>query len=365
MLEALIVRWLKREGEEVLRGEPLVEVETDKTLVEIAAAAGGRLLKILAGEGTTVPVGGAYALIEAGTESPREDPSPTVAAPQPKAAEKEPLPASRSRAGRVAATPVARRLAAERGIPLEMIHGTGPGGMIIERDVEGADQGAAAEEEVEVVPLAGARKVTAVRMLESRQTTAQVTTFMDVDVTRVGELRRELGATYTAFVVRAVARTLPEFPYLNASLEGERILLRKRIHLGVAVAAGELLIVPVLRDADRKSLGEIARELGALAEKARQRRLAAEETQGATFTVTNPGVFGSIFSTPIINLPQCAILGTGRVHRTPVVRGDSIAIGEMMYLSLSYDHRIVDGGPAVRFLGRLKELLENPETLLG
>lgn len=365
MLEGSITRWLKREGDEVVQGEPLVEVETDKALVEISAAATGRLLKILAPEGNTVPVGAAFALIETGDQSPPG--TEPANAPQGELTRDDTSPTPRPRARRVQASPVARRLAQELGVSLESLNGSGPEGIILESDVRRAARvtapQAAPEEDIEIVPLVGMRKVTALRMLESRQTTAQVTTFMDVDISRVGELRREVGATYTAFVVAAVARTLPDFPYLNASLEGERIMLRKRIHIGVAVAAEDALIVPVLRNADKKSLGEIAGELRELAEKGRQRRLTAQEMDGATFTVTNPGVFGSLFSTPIINLPQAAILGTGRVHRAPVVRGDEIVIGDVMYLSLSYDHRLIDGGPAVQFLRKVKELLENPEIL--
>lgn len=369
MLEAIVVRWLKQEGDMVARGEPLIEVETDKAISEVTAAASGRLLKVLVQPDSTIRVGEPFAIVgedgESVDESPQGPASASSKVEQPAAEEKSaPRPSGR----KIQATPAARRIAAERGISLEGIVGSGPSGMIVERDLEQlsgvSSQPADLDDDVETVLLTGARKIVAERMLESSKTTAQVTTFIDVDMTRVGQLRRELGATYTAFVVKAVAQTLPEFPYLNSSMEGEKVLLRKRIHIGVAVAAGDALVVAVLRDANRKSFKQIVEELNTLSEKGRERRLTADEMQGATFTISNPGVFGAVFSTPIINLPQAAILGTGRVRKVPVVRGDEIGIGEVMFLSLSYDHRLVDGAPAARFIKALKDLLENPDKLL-
>lgn len=366
MLEGVVIRWLKKEGDDVSRGEVLLEVETDKAISEVSAAAGGRLLKILAPEGTAVKVGEAFALVGESGEAPVD--ASDTAIPIQKATEAKQLATSpRVVTGRVPASPAARRLAAKLGISLDTMAGSGQDGMIVERDVEmAATAKSPPEPEIDatVIPLTGARKIIAERMIQSRQTTAQVTTFIDVDMTRIGQLRRQVGATYTAFVVTAVARLLPEYPYLNASLKGDRVLLRNRINIGVAVAAGDVLVVPVIRDADKKSLAQIAKELTTLVEKGRRRQLTAEDMQEATFTVTNPGVFGALFSTPIINLPQSGILGTGRVGKVPVVRDDQISIGEVMFLSLSYDHRLVDGGPAAQFLQRLKQLLENPNTLM-
>jgi len=324
MLEGVITRWLKKQGDEVSRGEVLVEVETDKAISEVTAPSSGMLERILAAEGIAVKVGDAFALLAVEGEAV----APEVASPQAAATASVPAPshdvarnavqelapnlAPVARAGRVLATPAAKRLAREKGVALESIAGTGPDGAITERDVETASSPSPEVKDAEIVDLVGARKVIAERMLESRQKTAHVTTFTDVNVTRIGELRKGIGATYTAFVVKAVASALPNYPYVNSSIQGNRILLWKRVHMGVAVAAGETLLVPVIRDADRKSLRAISEELSILAEKGRNRQLTSEEMQGATFTISNAGVFGALFTTPIINLPQSGILGTGR-----------------------------------------------------
>lgn len=399
MLEGTIVQWLKREGESVREGEPLLEVETDKAVSEVNSPASGVVSKLLCESGQTVAVGAIIAYLEpAGMGLQGE--ADRGEAGQGKARKHEGGKAEnteRSEGGgttnaqstlgrreeRVLASPAAKRIAKEKGIALEDVEGRGSGGLITESDVleyaETAhgpvrDQDTSSEigrrlrqsqfGQEEVIPLEGIRKRIAERMAESRRTAADVTTFMEADVTELMHIRKESDASVTAFVVRAAALGLREFPVLNSSLEDDGIVLKRYINVGVAVAGEHGLVVPVIRDADRKTLREIASELRELASKARERKISAEDVSGGTFTVTNSGVFGSFFFTPIINYPESAILGIGAVRKVPAVVGEGIAIRSVMYLCLSYDHRVVDGAPAVQFLAKVRDLLGNPGLLI-
>jgi pyruvate dehydrogenase E2 component (dihydrolipoamide acetyltransferase) len=273
-------------------------------------------------------------------------------------------------------SPVARRLAEEHGLDTDQIEGTGPGGTITKSDVQrlleappAAQPATAAEEPLgepasSIFPLGGLRRVMAQRMTASHQTIVQATTVADVDVTDIVRLRERIPASYTAFVIKAAARAVAEYPLINASLENDKIVLHKHVHMGVAVTLDDGLLVPVIRHADSKPLAQIHREIKDLSERARNRDLTAEELSDPTMTVTNSGVFGSLLFTPIIVAPQSATLGMGKVAPTPVVRDGQITVREIMYLCLSYDHRFLDGAIAVRYLQQVRAYLEGPISLL-
>jgi pyruvate dehydrogenase E2 component (dihydrolipoamide acetyltransferase) len=386
MEEGTVLTWLKHPGERVSRGEPLVQIETDKVVCDIEASQSGLLHTVLAQEGEKIPVGNAIAVIAAEGETVNvatllgtRPQSPGSVSPPPlqeRAAASTPSLQSRTAAAtaprEIRISPAARKLAREHGIPLESLQGTGPGGRIVAEDVERATVAptlAATPERVRrIIPLAGLRGTIAQRMTQSWTQVAHVTEVMEIDMTEVVALRRRrMAAWEREFGVRvsltdvltfAVARTLREFPDLNARLEGQEIQVLEDIHLGVAVATPAGLIVPVIRHADQRSLGDIAQQSAQLAEKAHARRLTLDEVSGGTFTLTNLGSYGIEIFTPLVNYPQCAILGIGRVAERPVVVPGRIAVRAMMYVSLSFDHRIIDGAPAAMFLQKLKERLE-------
>ena len=418
VVEGKVLRWLKREGEAVERDETIAEVETDKADVEIPAPKAGVLVKILAREGETVEVGAEIAVIEegaqaaAGPAAERAEAEPE-ARPREREAEEEVEetgagPARRGE-GRQRITPVVAKLMERHGLGIEdlgAIEGTGLGGRVTKQDLPtylerrgGAETAAPAppraelarrprplapereaeeaeprEEPIEEIPLKGLRKAIAEHMVLSKRTAPHVTTVAEVDMTTLVEFRARHKArfqeeegvplTFMPFIVRAVSEALKAFPSLNASLVGEKILLRRYYHIGVAVATEAGLVVPVVRHADRLSIRELARALHRVSEGARARRLAPAEMEGGTFTITNPGVFGGILSTPIIHQPQAAILGVQAIRKLPVVRDDQIVIRSMMYLCLSYDHRIVDGATSVQFLQAVRRHLEDPMGML-
>lgn len=408
--EGTIAKWLKAEGDPVAKDEPIVEVTSDKVDYEIPAPAVGRLARILVREGQAVPVGAELAVIEeaeagaappAGPEPQAAFAGPAVEVGVPAGGPAAPRAPSAVRHGDRKITPVVAKLAEQHGLDLDQIAGTGVGGRVTKRDVlthlEGGSPGptarpveptaqpprpaarppareAAPDEPVETVPLAGIRRTIAQHMAESVRTAAHVTTVAEVDMTRLVAFRERhkkefeeqegFSLTYLPFIVRATTTALKEFPALNASLEGDRLLLKKYYHIGVAVALDWGLIVPVIRHADRLDIRELARAIHDLAERARTRRLAADETRGGTFTITNPGVYGAVLSTPIIHQPQAAILGVEAIRKAPAVRDDQIVIRSLMYLCLSYDHRIVDGATAVQFLQAIRRRLESPLELI-
>jgi pyruvate dehydrogenase E2 component (dihydrolipoamide acetyltransferase) len=426
MNEAAVSRWLKRNGETVKQGEPLFEVETEKVATEVPAPADG-VLSIVVPEGRTVTIGTLLATIngstaEAPTAEPRTAEAPKVGEPKPVAVEERepaaveaptsvaaeqprredapatpaapPVPEAEEEQ-RVVASPLARRMAREMGISLEGLKGSGPGGRIIEKDilavapakepetprpieapppapvpVAAAAPAAAA---AGARPLSGMRKVIAERMLLSQNTNATVTLTLEVDMQEATSLRQQLvgeweqregvRVTFTDLIVKAVATALTEHRRLNASLQGDQIVEHGEVHVGVAVALDDGLIVPVVRDADRKSILEIGRDTKQLGERARANRLGIDEVTGGTFSVTNLGQAGIDAFTPIINPPQCAILGVGKIAPKPVAREGQVVVRPQMWLSLTFDHRIVDGHPAALFLARVKEILEKPYLL--
>jgi pyruvate dehydrogenase E2 component (dihydrolipoamide acetyltransferase) len=377
MTQGRIVEWLKREGDPVKEGEPLVSIETDKAEVEVQAPQSGVLRRVLLGPGQDADVGTPLAILaEAGENIEdllKKSETPVKISPQP-AAVAPPLPSHEATDSSVLGppgtrqpvSPAARRAARELGVEISQVAGTGAGGLVTGGDVRAfASQGRAAPggeapENVEVILLTGLRRRIAERLSLSRQTAADVTTVVDVDMTEVTALRKGSGLSYTAYVLWATAQALREFPILNASLDGDRILVKRDIHLGVAVALERGLVVPVIRSADRRTVAEISREMDELATRARDGQLGPNDLTGSTFTVTNSGAFGSLLFTPIINQPEVAILGIGKVADTPVVRDGAIVARKVMYLCLSYDHRVVDGTPAVQFLQAVKRRLEHP-----
>lgn len=390
LTEGEIVKWLVKPGEQVKEGQPFVQVETDKALVEIPAPSSGVVLALLAQEGERVQVGRVIAVFGqpgeefslAREEAPPRPASVGVVGTLEEAPEEElqEVPETRE----VAALPGVRRLAKELGVALEALHGTGPGGRITEQDVRRAAEAKSKPKAVrkydmygylERIPLRGMRRTIAQAMIRSVQTTAQVTATEEADASRLLALReilREQAArqgvhlTVLAFLVKAVARALQEHPYLNASLDeqAQEILLKKYYNIGIAVDTPEGLMVPVLKGVPEKSLLQIAKEMADLAEKARSRTIDLADLQGGSFTITNYGSVGGILGTPIIRHPEVAILGVGRILERPVVRQGEIQIRPLVPLSLSFDHRVVDGAEAARFLLTLIKLIEEPEGLL-
>ena len=380
MTEGTIQQWFKSEGDAIKTGEALFEVETEKVLYEVEAAADGTVAKLLYAVEAVVGVGLPIAIIAEAGEDITEiaaqyadaaaapaAPAATATEPVPVAASAAP-PAPKEKRGRVPVTPAARKLAKEHSIDLALMTGTGPRGRITREDVQKIiDSGgqvapsAAAPAAAQDIPLRGMRKVIAERMHQSLQSSAQLTITTEVDVTQLidrrQEVRQDFNATYTDFIVQACAHALKQHPRMNASLEGNTIHLNNHIHVGLAVALDEGLIVPVVRDTDKKSLRDIAEEAKTLAEKARASQLKLEEVSGGTFTVSNLGMYGVDSFTPIINAPQSGILGVGRIVEKPVIYRGEVTRRSMLVLSLTFDHRVIDGAPAGAFLQTVADLL--------
>ncbi len=408
--EALLAQWLKRDGDLVRKDEVLLVLETDKVTLEVTAQATGRL-SIRVAQGLTVKIGQVVGMLEevegqaAGrVEAPRAAAPPadaeSVAAKKAEPAAEEALPAKLSAAASPSAAvpgdlpPSVRRLVAERGIDVREIPGTGPGGRVTKGDVllylESRSAPAAAPapdtaavcppcsapltEEKTRKPMSPIRRRIAERLLQARQTTAMLTTFNDIDMGAVLDLRRRYKEAFEkkhgvslglmSFFVKASVEALKAVPEINAYIDGGDIVYPHYYHIGVAVGAERGLVVPVIRHADRLSFAEIEQAVRGFVERIRENRLTLAELEGGTFTITNGGVFGSLLSTPILNTPQSGILGMHRIDKRPVVVDDQIVIRPMMYVALSYDHRIVDGREAVTFLRHIKECIENPERIL-
>jgi len=367
MKEGTVAQWFKKEGEAVSKGESLVEVLSEKATVEVEAPASGILRKIFAEQGMDMPVNATLAIITAPDEQVTEADLETLEAEEEE--EKEAVAEApeveaevmSSVEERVIASPAAKRLAKEHGISLAQVKGTGPEGRIIEEDVQKfVEQTSQPMLRVkEVIPLAGIKKTTAERVARSFRTAPHSTVIMEVNMTNAAKLRSEKQTSYTELLVQAVAEALREHPLLNSTLtEDEKIKVYEDINIGVAVATEQGLVVPVIQNADKKALEEIASKLRELAEKAREGKLAKEDVTGGTFTITNLGMFGVDLFMPIINPPEAAILAVGKITDKPVVEGKEITIKPVMTLSLAYDHRIVDGAPAAQFLQEVKKILE-------
>jgi len=361
MKEGTVVQWFKKEGEIVQKGEPLVEVLSEKVTYDIEASESGVLRRILAGDGSDVPVDEVIGIIAAADEHITEkdistSPSPTQeieevtrAVPKPDMAQE-----------RVPASPAAKRLAKELGVDLTQVKGTGPEGRIVEDDVRRfAEQSALRLRVKEIVPLSGIRKTTAERLALSARTAPHSTIVMEADMTNAVKLHNETQLSYTEMLTKAVAMALREHPALNATLDGEQIKVFEDINVGVAVTMENGLVVPVIRNADRKSMSEISSVLKELVERARQGKLRREDVTAGTFTITNLGMYDVDVFFPIINPPETAILGVGRVVEKPVAVNEQVTVKPLVQLSLTYDHRIVDGAPAARFLQTVKQILED------
>jgi pyruvate dehydrogenase E2 component (dihydrolipoamide acetyltransferase) len=381
MEEGLISRWLKHEGDEVSEGEGLCEVETEKTTDEIQAPANGTLLKVLHKEGTAVPVNALIAVIG----SPGEDISSISVSIQPtETTGGAPLQKTEPALGaptiseapelsleRIRISPSARRLARERGIDVTKIKGTGPGGRIISEDVlasSGKPEAGLPAEEYKSAPLAGHRKVIADRLSLSARTAVHVPITMEIDMTPAAKLKSEkektgLQVSYNDFIIKATAMALREFPAVNTMLLGQELRTMSEVNVGFAVVSGDDLLVPVIRNADRLSLEDISRNAKTLAERARSGSLTTREMSGGTFTVSNLGMYDVDLFAPVINPPETAILGVGRIVPKLAVLGENMAIRHMMTLTLVFDHRVIDGVRAAKFLQRVKQLLEAPERL--
>ncbi|MGQ9640575.1 MAG: dihydrolipoamide acetyltransferase family protein [Candidatus Bathycorpusculaceae bacterium] len=347
-------KWYKREGESVEKGEPIVEIISEKATYDLEAPASGILRKILVEEGVDAPVDAVLAVITAPDETFSE--TEILAETAPEKAEAE---------DRIRASPAAKRLAKEYGIDLSMVVGSGPEGRIVEEDVQkfiDASRGILPKVK-EIIPLSGFRRTSAERVSVSFKTAPHSTIIMETNVSKAAELHERLKVSYTAILVKVAAKALKEHQIINSTLDGEKIKVFEDANVGVAVATGKGLVVPVIHNADKKSLKEIDEAISALIEKARQGKLSKENVSGGTFTISNLGMYGVEFFTPIINPPEAAILGVGKITEKPVLVNGKLEAKQVMTLSLSYDHRIIDGAPAAEFLQKIKLYMETPENL--
>ncbi len=403
--EGSIAQWVKKVGDRVEKGEFIVELETDKVNAEIISEEAGVLTQILAEEGDTVLVGQVIAIVEAGegaaaapaTAAPAEA-APAPAAPQ--AAPTAPVAAApvveETSGERVIASPAARRLAREKGIDLAAVSPVDPQGRVRVQDVSAhgtapavpapapapvATTGgpvvftpAANSDRVTIEKMSRRRQTIAKRLLEVKQSTAMLTTFNEIDMTNIMALRKrkqeefvkanDIKLGFMSFFTKAVVAALKKYPYVNAQIVGDELHLNNFFDIGIAVSTEEGLVVPVVRDANSKNFAEIEKDIASLATKAREKKLGLNDMAGGSFTITNGGVFGSLMSTPIMNGTQAGILGMHSIVNRPVAVNGEVQIRPMMYVALSYDHRIIDGKDSVGFLKTVKELIENPEDLL-
>jgi 2-oxoglutarate dehydrogenase E2 component (dihydrolipoamide succinyltransferase) len=411
--EGTIAQWLKQPGDSVEKGEFIVELETDKVNVEVISEEAGVVQELLAAEGDTVEVGQVIAVVGEGTGSgsatknpveadpaeadapvkavdsaPKEQQSAPVSAPSQSA----PIQAKEesSSTERTIASPAARKLAREKGIDLQSVSTVDPMGRVRVQDVDAHSnapkpsatpaaqktQAPAKEDDgrVKREKMSRRRQTIANRLLEVKQSTAMLTTFNEIDMTNVMALRsrkkdkffedHDVRLGFMSFFTKAVTSALKKYPYVNAELDGDEVLLKQFYDIGIAVSTEEGLVVPIVRDTDRKNFAEIEANIGELAKKARDKKLQISDMTGGSFTITNGGVFGSLMSTPILNGTQVGILGMHTIQKRPVAIGDEVQIRPMMYVALSYDHRVIDGKDSVGFLKTVKELIENPEDLL-
>ena len=419
--EAILAEWFKKDGDPVRKGEALYVLETDKVTLEVEAEADG-VLKIGVAEGETVAIGAVVGTIDTAAETgaapdrepDSQDAAPAAAPQAPKAAaaeapaappdlekppvNREPVPPVAEHAGEippdVVLSPAVRRLVKEKGIDVQALSGTGPGGRITKGDVvlyletretvKAAPGGGELTDPAVEAPVTGSetsrkpmtpiRQRIAARLLEARQNTAMLTTFNDIDMSRVMSIRSrykegfqkkyDVSLGFMSFFIKASVEALKETPEINAFIDGKEIVYNHRYHIGVAIGTGRGLVVPVIRNAETLGLAQMEKAIVGYVNKIKDNRLDLADLEGGTFTITNGGVFGSLLSTPILNTPQSGILGMHRIEKRPIVVDDEIVVRPMMYVALSYDHRIVDGREAVTFLRRIKEFVENPERML-
>jgi len=393
--EAVVGKWNKKKGESVSVDEPLVVLETDKVTIDVPAPAGGAILEVRFKEGDKVRVGEVLGVIDGSGASASAAPAQAAAAPAaPAAPAQAAAPAPAAAATDTRATPTAVNMAAAHNLDLSQIPGSGAGGRIMKDDVRGKlSQGtqasqapvtpaaaqapagpranAAREERVRMTPL---RKRVAERLIQAQSTAAMLTTFNEVDMGEVMALRKKYNEKFQAkhgvklgfmsFFIRAAVEALKAFPQINAEIDGEDVIFKHYYDIGVAVSGSRGLVVPVVRNADKLGLADLEKTVGDYGGRARNDKLTLSELQGGTFTITNGGIFGSMLSTPILNPPQTGILGMHNIVERPVARDGQVVIRPIMFVALTYDHRLVDGREAVQFLVRIKECIEDPERLL-
>ena len=409
--EAVLGQWFKNDGDMVKKGDPLFVIETDKVTLEVESDVDG-VLKITVAEGETVAIGAVVGTIDteaAPAEAATPEASPAAAETAPAEAEVAPLPEpspapsaepalSPKAAAEVILSPAVRRLVSEKGVDVTFISGTGPGSRVTKGDVllyleqttagkpeqlsavsesgvvEAAPVAEVAGELTSRKPMTPIRQRIAARLLEAKQNTAMLTTFNDIDMSRVMAMRTQykesflkkhgVSLGFMSFFIKACVEALKEFPEINAFVDGKEFVYHHYYHIGVAIGTGRGLVVPVIRHCENLSMAEMEQAIVDYVAKIKENRLDLADLEGGTFTITNGGVFGSLLSTPILNTPQSAILGMHRIEKRPVVVDDEIVVRPMMYVALSYDHRIVDGREAVTFLKRIKEFVENPERII-
>jgi 2-oxoglutarate dehydrogenase E2 component (dihydrolipoamide succinyltransferase) len=408
IVEATVSRWLKKEGDAVAIGDPIVELETDKITVEVPSMSAGVLTKHLHAEGAVVKVDDLLAEIQEGAAGTAPSApavatasAPSTPAPTPAAAASTPSVPPTSAPAEVRASPAAQRVAAEQNVDLTKVTGTGRGGVVSKPDVieSAAAQPTAAVSAPAAAPTSAPkaaapaaaqpaspagretrekmttrRKRIAENLLESQHATAHLTTFNEIDMSASIAVRERLKErvekehgvklSFMPFFVKAACMALKAYPTVNAQIDGDSIVYKHYVNMGIAVASEAGLVVPNVKDADRKGMLEISRDIGAVAKRARDGKLTMDDLTGGTFTITNGGVFGSLVSTPIINYPQVGILGLHKTQDRPVAIAGKVEIRPMMYVALSYDHRVIDGQQAVLFLVRVKELMEDPASML-
>ena len=390
VVEATVAKWMKSAGEAVGADEAIVELETDKVTLEVPSPVNGVLADIVAKEGDTVGVDALLALVEEGAAPTAKPAAKTAPAPAPTAT---PAPAAAASAAAAVLSPAVRKLVEENNLNPAAISGTGKDGRLTKADVQKAIASGSAkmaapaastapapagprtsDAREERVPMSRLRRMIASRLKEAQNTAAMLTTFNEVDMSAVMALRAEYkddfekqhGARlgFMGFFVRAVINGLQEFPAVNAEIHGEDIIYKNFYNIGVAVGTPQGLVVPVLRDAQDLSLADIEKSVTDFGLRARDGKLTPADMAGGSFTISNGGVYGSLMSTPILNPPQSGILGMHKIQKRPIAVGDKVEIRPMMYLALSYDHRIIDGREAVSFLVRVKESIEDPRRLL-
>ncbi len=389
IVEATVGQWLKQPGDTVSLGDALVELETDKVNLEVSATASGTLKEISCQEGETVSVGQVLGMLEAGDDSAGATPA-AAATPigEPLPAAPTPDPSPESAAGDRRASPGVRNVAEQLAVDLQTVVGSGPRGRVIRADVERSAEQHPQKPEAAPAPspaveerpnerrvrLSQRRLTIARRLVEAQHTAAMLTTFNEVDMSVVQELRHRwrdrfkerygVSLGLMSFFTKATVAALKAFPQVNAEIQGTDMVLKDYYDIGIAVGTDQGLVVPVVRGADRLSFAQIEQAIRSVATKAREKTLSLEDLRGGTFTITNGGTYGSLLSTPILNTPQVGILGLHKIEERPVAVEGQVLIRPMMYVALTYDHRLIDGGDAVRFLVKLKNLMEDPESLL-
>lgn len=373
MIEGTVANWIKNEGDLLKKDEVLLEVETDKVVSEVTSPVTGILRKIIAQVGEDIPVGGDLCIIA----NENDDISGYISEGDRLIQEKtedddriETTETNQIISTRKRISPLAKKIAIDKGINFNEIIGTGPDGLVKKDDVIKYSENiketksVAFNQEYEIMPFSGIRKVTAEQMMRGKHQTACLTTFTEVNMDKVKEIRKYIPVSYTTFVVKAASEAIKDFKIINSTLVENEIHIMNKINMNIAVGTGHSLVTPVIKNAGDKNILSISDDIDDLALRARENKLKNDDFSGGTFTVTNSGIYGSLIFTPIINYPQCAILGIGKLKKMPIVIEDEIKIATMCHLCLTYDHRIVDGETSVKFLQKVKCYLENPEEII-